>query len=229
MTRVQGLSYLISKMRVLRPLLLHDGSLSIDVLCGSIPSFSVFKYPGHTILLSIGKMCKFRKYESQSISQDGIHYEPRRRYKLVLYIVPTQETCQIPFSNRQLNSPLWISDSKKQVPEAPKRGGRSGHQLLTLSEQTLLTSFDINSNIPCLPFSAAPVTCSMKTSNRFQWLRLQRFDTECTENAYLCQIHSTLLSAIPFIITVIGFLLMSVYLVRCPMHSSLNLLKSFLA
>lgn len=52
----------------------------------------------------------------------------------------------------------------------------------------------------------------MKTFNSFQWLRLQRFETECTENAYLCQIYNTLVSAIPFIITVIGFLLMSVYL-----------------
>lgn len=154
MTRVQGLSYLISKMRVGWPLLPHNRNLTKDVLFGSFPPFLSLNILDIQYSYQLAK-CKFRKYESQSISQDGIHYEPRSRYKLVLCIVLTQETCQIPFSNSLPNIPLWISDSKKQVPEAPKRGGRGGHQLLTLSEQTLLTSFDINSNIPHLPFSAA--------------------------------------------------------------------------
>lgn len=72
MTQVQGLSYLISKMRVWPPLLPHGRSLRRDVLFGFVASFSAFRYPGHTIIYQLAKCALLGSFESQSASQGGI-------------------------------------------------------------------------------------------------------------------------------------------------------------
>lgn len=90
MTQVQGLSDLVSKMSVWPPLLPPCRSLSGDALCGSVPS--IFVGPWATVLLSTGKIYKFRKFQITVCLLMGFTANCE-----VDSVVSVYETYQIPF------------------------------------------------------------------------------------------------------------------------------------